>query len=117
MARTKKKAAKKASTNTRTGKELQKSGRVDTQGELDGVIERNPEVEEAAESYREARDERMGWNDEESKRKKTLLELMRRHKLMKCAVGDDHIAERLAGDEDVKVRKKKKAKTGLEVVK
>lgn len=108
-----KKAAKSAKPkNSRSGKPLKHSPRVKTQEELPGVIERIPEVEAAAESYREARDERMGWNEEEVKRKQELLAIMRRHNVMRCAVGEDHEAIREPGEEDVKVRKKKAPKSG-----
>lgn len=67
-----------------------------------------PDVEAAAEEYRDVRDRRMALTDEEVDKKEELHRLMKKHKLKTYRLpNSEHVAELVAGEETVKVRKVK----------
>lgn len=66
-----------------------------------------PEIEQAAEAYREARDSRMNKLEVEIELKKDLTELMKKHKLSEYKY-DDQVVVLEGGEPKVKVQKVKK---------
>lgn len=67
-----------------------------------------PDVEEAAENYRDVRDERMGLTDKEVDAKAVLHGLMKKHKLKTFRLpNSEHVVELIPGEETVRVRKVK----------
>jgi hypothetical protein len=62
-----------------------------------------PEIEEAAEAYREARDARMNKLTVEIERKKELAELMKKHKLVEHKY-DGHVVVMESGEPKVRVK-------------
>jgi hypothetical protein len=77
----------------------------DKQDALPGMKQAtHADIERAASSYSQARDERMELTEAEVKRQQALLVAMKKHGLEKYKLEDGRVVEIVAGDEKVKVR-------------